>query len=148
MFLAGTAVNVIVAPWILWRLLEQLVPAGRPRIGAGWRHQRLQTLLGRWVKAIHAFIKLQLRPDRLNVGSNGCLFGESRRIANLRDRQSQQNDDDANHDHDLEERESLLLASHSIPNETPNSHWRNNFPAETFLLAGFEKIIRLVPEIF
>ena len=110
MFLAGTTVNVIAAPWILWRLLEQLVPAGRPRIGAGLRHQRLQTLLSRRVKTIHAFIKLQLRPDRLNVGSNGGLFGESRRIANFRDRQPQKNDDDADHDHDLKKRESLLLA--------------------------------------
>ena len=112
MFLAGRAVNVIVAPWILWRLLEQLVPAGRPRIGAGLRYQRLQTLLSRWVKTIHAFIKLELRPDRLNVGSNGCLFRESRRIADFRDRQSQKNHDDADHDHDLKKRESLLLASY------------------------------------
>ena len=111
MFLSGTTVNVIVPPRILWRLLEQLIPAGRPRIGAGLRYQRLQTLLSRWVKTIHAFIKLQLRPDRLNVGSNGCLLGESRRVSDLRDRQSQKNDDDAHHDHNLEERESLLLAS-------------------------------------
>jgi hypothetical protein len=111
MFLAGTTVNVLAAPWVPWHLLEQLVPAGGLRVGAGLRYQRLQTLLSRRVKAIHAFIKLQLRPDRLNVGSNGCLLGESRRVTNLRDRQSQKNDDDPHHDHNLEERESLLLAS-------------------------------------
>ncbi len=136
MFLAGTTVNVLAAPRVLWHLLEQLVPAGGPRIGAGLRDQRLQTLLSRRVKAIHAFIKLQLGPDRLNVGSNGCLLGESGRIANFRDRQSQKNDDDADDDHDLKERESLLLASYchsQVPKERPlNSHWRNNFPAEIF----------------
>jgi hypothetical protein len=67
-------------------------------------------LFGRRVKTIHTFIKLQLCPDRLDVGSNGCLFGKSSRIANFRDRQSQKDDDDPYHDHDLKERKSLWLA--------------------------------------
>src|SRR5439155_9943736 len=67
------AVNVIILPRIFWQSLIQLIPARWPRIGIWLGHKRLQTLFGRRIKTVHAFIKLKLGVDSLEVSGNSNM---------------------------------------------------------------------------
>jgi hypothetical protein len=109
MFSPGAAVNVIVPPRIFRILFEQLIPPAWFRLGIRLRHECLEALLGCRVKSVHAFVELQLRPNRLNIGSDRRAFRESSWISNFGDRQSQKDNNDANHDHDLEKGEATVL---------------------------------------
>src|SRR5207249_9492711 len=67
------AVNVIILPRIFWQSLIQLIPARWPRIGIWLGHERLQTLFSRRIKTVHAFIKLKLGVDSLEISGNSNM---------------------------------------------------------------------------
>jgi hypothetical protein len=55
----------------------------------------------------------QLGANRLNVSPNGGLFSKASRVADSRNRETEQDHNDADHDHDLKQRESGLVRSFS-----------------------------------
>src|SRR6266571_4924385 len=113
MFNSGAAININRAPRIFRKVFEKRIPSRRPWLAFGLSYKCLQALLSRRIKTVHRLVLHQLSANRLNVGPNSGLLGETGWVADSRNRQAKQDHDNANHNHDLEQRESGLVRSFS-----------------------------------
>src|SRR3989442_5994952 len=111
MFNSGAAINVNRAPRIFRNVFEKRIPSRRPWVTFGLSHKCLQSLLSGWIKTVHRLVLHQLGANRLNVSPNGGLFSKASRVADSRNRVTEQDYNEANQDHDLKHRESALVAS-------------------------------------
>jgi hypothetical protein len=74
--------------------------------------ERLKALIGRRVKAVHAFVEFQLGGNTLDVGGDAIVARVFDVTGKLVNRGPEEQSDNRDHEHDLEEGESTLVFAH------------------------------------
>src|ERR1700687_3864847 len=111
MFDSGAAINVNRAPRIFRKVFEKRIPSRRPWLTVGLSYKCLQSLFGGRIKTVHRLVLHQLRDDRLDIGANGDPLCKTCWVPDPRNRETEQDHNDADYDHDLEECEARLIRS-------------------------------------
>src|SRR5437588_10948155 len=106
---SGAAINVNCAPRIFRKVFEKRIPSRRPWVTFGLSHKCLQSLLSGRIKTVHRLVLHQLGANRLNVSPNGGLFSKASRVAASRNRETEQDHNDADHAHDRKQPKSGLV---------------------------------------
>src|SRR5438445_12140771 len=108
-----STINETSAPRIFRNVFEKRITSRRPWVTIGLSHKSLQSMLSGRIKTVHRLVLHQLGANRLNVSPNGGLFSKASRVADSRNRETEQDHNDADHDHDLKQRKSGLVRSFS-----------------------------------